>query len=392
MLNKYLAIIVTLILLWTANITGQNRYYQILDSLENELFLKSGDTIEFSFNDYQKNEYYIKASIPNVNNIKVFRWGLELRKANDTTIHNRLIEIIHRWNTKYSNEWFQVEIQIPHEMGGMYKNYSKDQRVTLGMLEMNRLLIQMNIENWAGKRRYETFRDLYLDIWDVKSPKRIDNKSLFISDIGKNRFYCDVEYQPINIIKEHTSEWENYVFEELESAVILQNEIFNNGTSRVKHFYNITLTNLSERYDSTKVLNLFKKAKDSFFIINSASINEINKVGMYRVLSKWQYKDAIDFLLNDYFSNDYVENQKDGCYYLLQRSQMGRLMLYERVVDEVSKDINPSRQKVIIEDFIKYSYEGGYKVKALKKMKTIVKTASNIEIINRYLKLDTENK
>lgn len=163
----------------------------------------------------------------------------------------------------------------------MYKNYSKDQRVTLGMLEMNRLLIQMNIENWAGKRRYETFRDLYLDIWDVKSAKRIDNKSLFISDIGKNRFYCDIEYQPLNIIKEQQNEWENYVFEELESAVILQNENFNNGTGIVKHYYNSTLEHLLEHYDSTKVLNFYKKAKDSFFIKNIASINEINKVGMY---------------------------------------------------------------------------------------------------------------
>lgn len=92
------------------------------------------------------------------------------------------------------------------------------------------------------------------------------------------------------------------------------------------------------------------------------------------------------------FSNDYVENQKNGCYYVIQRSQMGRLMLYERVVDEVGKDINPSRQKVIIEDFINICYGGGFKVKALKKMKTFVKASSNIEIINRYLKLDTEKK
>ncbi len=248
----------------------------------------------------------------------------------------------------------------------------------------------MNIENWAGKRRYETFRDLFLDMWDVKSAKRIDNKTMFISEIGKNRFYCDIEYQPINIIEEHTYEWENYVFDELESAVILQNELFNKGSSTVKYFYNNHLTDLLLHYDSTKVLNLYKKAKDSFFIVNIDSINTIRKVGMYRILSKWQYKDAFDFLLNDYFTNDYVENQKDGCYYLIQGTPMGRLMLYQRVVDEVSKDIKPSRQKVIIEDFIKYSYGGGFKVKALKKMKTIVNSDTNIKLINNYL--ETEEK
>ncbi len=123
MINKYLAIIVALILLGTVNITGQKRYYQILDSLENELFHKPGDTIEFSFSDRMKNDYHIKAPIPNVNNIKVFRWGLELRKTNDTAIHDRLIAIIHKWNDKYKSEWYPVDNPNATSMGGIYYNY-----------------------------------------------------------------------------------------------------------------------------------------------------------------------------------------------------------------------------------------------------------------------------